>query len=396
MKPPLIALDFSRLDHLTPLNGQYRYCVNLVCGLAGAKPAANFVLIGSRPEPVAELRGVVRDQPNHWSYRQLLHHRGRGRYWRDQFLYACAFHRLKPSLYHSLDGLVPLLSPCPTVVTQHDLMIELFPEYVDIRNLPCYRANRWAVNHLAKRAICISECTASDLRRLWGVDGGRIDVVMHGTEYLSTEEKAGRQNRSLETAVASQSCPMVLSPYNLEPRKNLITLLHAVARLHTRYPRLLLMLFGRAGVTPEREQAFERSVATFGLEDSVRRTGALDDTVLRRLYEQCTLFVFPSLYEGFGLPVLEAMACGACVLARDASAMAEVVGDAGMLVDTRDADRLADAITLLLDNPCAREQFRLAASRRAASFTVERMARLTYRSYCKALGIEADERQYDS
>ena len=391
MKPLLIALDFSSLDHLTLLNGQYRYCVNLVRGLARMKPAANFVLLGSRPEPVAELRGVIRDEGSRWSYLQLLHHHGRGRYWRDQFAYARALCQLRPTLYHSLDGLVPLVSPCPIVMTQHDLMVELFPEYAKVRNLPFYRVNRWAVIHLAKRAICISKTTASDLRRFWGVEDGRVDVVMHGTEYLSAEAEAARENPSREGAVACQSCPLLLSPYNLEPRKNLAALLHAVARLRHRYPHLMLVLFGRAAVTPEREQAFERIVAKLGLEGAVQRTGPVDDTVLRYLYRQCTMFVFPSLYEGFGLPVLEAMACGACVIARDASAMAEVVGDAGVLVETRDPDLLAKAIALLLDNPRAREQFRLAASQRAASFTIERMARLTYRSYCAALGIEADD-----
>jgi len=395
MKPPLIALDFSSLDHLTLLNGQYRYCVNLVRGLARLKPVANFVLLGSRREPAAELRSVIRDEKGCWSYRQLLHHRGRGRFWRDQFLYARALRQLRPSLYHSLDGVVPLFSPCPIVTTQHDLMVELFPEYGKVRNSPAYRMNRWAVGHVAKRSICISATTASDLCRFCGVARDRIDVVMHGTEYLSVAEPGG-ENSLREGEVMSGSWPLVLSPYNLEPRKNLITLLHAVARLRHRYPHLLLALFGHAAVTPEREQGFGRSVTELELEGAVQRTGALDDTILRRLYQQCTLFVFPSLYEGFGLPVLEAMACGACVIARGASAMAEVVGDAGMLVETRDPDLLADAIALLLDDSCARQQLRAAASGRASSFTIERMARLTYRSYCAALGIEADDCQRDS
>jgi glycosyltransferase involved in cell wall biosynthesis len=174
-------------------------------------------------------------------------------------------------------------------------------------------------------------------------------------------------------------------------RKNLISLLQAAASLRTRYPRLLLVLYGRAAITPERETAFESRARELGLDGAFERTGALDDRVLRQLYQQCTLFVFPSLYEGFGLPLLEAMACSACVVARSASAMAEVVGDAGTLVETRDPDVLADSIRKLLDNPLKCEELRTAALHRARLFTIDRMAGLTYRSYCTALDIKNDD-----
>jgi glycosyltransferase involved in cell wall biosynthesis len=146
------------------------------------------------------------------------------------------------------------------------------------------------------------------------------------------------------------------------------------------------LLFGRAAVDSAREQQFDRSVAELGLRDTVHLLGPLDDTDLAWLYGHTTAFVFPSLYEGFGLPVLEAMASGACVVARNASAMAEIVGEAGALIETADPDALAATISALLDAPERRAQLGAAARQRAAAFTIDRMARLTYASYCAALG----------
>jgi glycosyltransferase involved in cell wall biosynthesis len=392
MQSATIALDLGRLDQLTQLNGQYRYCVDLVRGLASMRPRVHFVLLGSRLEPIPELRNVL-DESGSWSYQGLRHHLGRGRYWRDQLLYAHALRALDPTIYHSLDGSVPLMSPCPTMTTQHDLMIELFPEYRKIRTSLAYRMNRSAVRRLSKRVICISETTSTDLNRLWGIDHARIDVVLHGTGFLSAPSdpfQEGRLSCLVENGAASVLSPTLLSPYNLEPRKNLSGLLRALALLHPRYPHLRLVLFGRAGVTPERERAFDRCVSELNLAGVVERTGVLNESVLYRLYRRCTLFVFPSLYEGFGLPVLEAMACGACVIARGASAVAEVVGEAGLLVETRDPTLLADAVSQLLNNSCWRNKLGSEASRRAGFFTIERMARLTYTSYCTALGIEND------
>lgn len=125
-----------------------------------------------------------------------------------------------------------------------------------------------------------------------------------------------------------------------------------------------------------------------GLSERVIRCGVLRDHELAELYRRATLFVFPSLYEGFGLPLLEAMSVGVCVVARQASAMAEVVGDAGVLTETAEPEALAQAIAELLDGnegASRRRELGRLARERAAAFTVERMADLTYQSYLTAL-----------
>ena len=181
------------------------------------------------------------------------------------------------------------------------------------------------------------------------------------------------------------SSPFLLSPYNLEPRKNLAALLQATALLSSRYHDLKLVLFGRAAVTAEREDKFNHQARELGLAEKIIRCGVLADEELAELYRRATVFVFPSLYEGFGLPLLEAMSAGACVVARQASAMAEVVGAAGVLVETAEPEALAAAIAKLLDNEELRADLGRCARERARAFSIERMATLTFQSYLTAL-----------
>ena len=143
------------------------------------------------------------------------------------------------------------------------------------------------------------------------------------------------------------------------------TLIEAVAILRRQYPRLQLLLFGHGGVDIGREEQFSGNLAQFGLSDAVRLLGPIDDSDLAWLYAHTTAFVFPSLYEGFGLPVLEAMASGACVVARNASAMAEITGAAAALIETREPAALAATISALLDAPDQRAHRRGEARTRA-------------------------------
>jgi len=384
MGKPRIAIDFSGLDHLSIRNGQYRYAVDLVRGLAEFKPEAEFILLGSRPAPVAELREVFATAG--WRYLPAARLDGRAAYYRTQLALAWTALRERIDLLHVLHSPVPLLAPCPLVVTIFDLMYELFPEYANAVKSRPYRIDRWAVTNRARRVISISATTADDLARLWGIRRARIDVVPLGSSFVTSTSPhcAGRDSRTRFGELCSGET--LLSPYNLEPRKNLEGLLKAVATLRRRYPRLRLLLFGRAAVEPTREQQFDRSVTELGLRDAVHLLGPLDDPDLAWLYGHTTAFVFPSLYEGFGLPVLEAMASGACVIVRNASAMAEIVGEAGALVETADPEALGAAISGLLDAPERRAQLGAAAHERAAIFTLERMARLTYANYRAALG----------
>jgi glycosyltransferase involved in cell wall biosynthesis len=225
-----------------------------------------------------------------------------------------------------------------------------------------------------------------DLRQLWDVEDDKIDIVPLGLSP-TTAVSGGVQSGLKEL---TDSPFVLLSPYNLEPRKNLAALLEATAVLISNFPELKLILFGRAAVSPEREEDFERKIRELGIEQCVIRTGIVTDDDLGAFYSRATLFVFPSLYEGFGLPLLEAMFRGACVVARNASAMAEVVGDCGVLVETRDTKALASAIATILNNESLRSDLGRRARERARLFSVEDMAVNTYRSYLTALAQKVD------
>ncbi len=272
----LIAIDFSTLDHLGG-GGQYRYCVSLLRALASLDVEADFLVLGSGSEAVPQVRELVAGRPQRWRYARFEHSRGRASYWIDQLNYARLLRREGVALFHSLHGLALLLAPCPVVITQHDLMDELFPEYELARKSRPYRINRWAVRRLAKRVICISEATARDLHDLWAIDKGRIDVVPHGSEFSCAVDP--RDDGRIHAGLARErpSDPVLVSLYNLEPRKNLSGLLAAVVKLREQYPSLKLLLFGRAAVTPEREAEFQRMVRDLKLDDVIEQTGFIKD-----------------------------------------------------------------------------------------------------------------------
>jgi glycosyltransferase involved in cell wall biosynthesis len=375
MRPPKIVLDLGGLDVVTPHGGQFRYVVDLLHGLRALDPAAAFAVLGGAGRPVPELAPVFADA--RWRYVPFVRPTGRGAMYREQVRLAAALLGLRADLYHGLHTVVPVLAPCPVVATVLDLMYELFPEYGPAARSRPYRFYRWAVRHRVRRAICISRTTADDTVRLWRLRPDRLDVVPLGTTFLG----------SAVTEPVPSVAPagrVILSTYNLEPRKNLAGLLRAFARVR-RGADTRLVLFGRAAVTPERERDFDALVGELGLGAAVTRTGYLTEGQLGWLYRRADVFVFPSLYEGFGYPVLEAMAAGACVVARRASAMAEVVGADGVLVETADPAEVAAALEGLLSDPATRDRVRQRAVARAGHFTVRRMAEQTWRVYRTAL-----------
>lgn len=378
---PLIALDISRHDHLNVGYGLYRYGIGLVEGLATIRPHADFLLIGSAFEPIKEVRRVLEQPGSRWSYLHFpIRQRGRGAYFLDQFSILPLLAGKPIRLYHSTDFFIPLLLPVRLVITVYDLLFETFPRNKTYR-MPLYlRCLRCAIRHRIDRIIAISRTTASDLIGRWRIPPGKISTVYLGTRLvtaLASPSKTGIQSPG----------PVILSRYALSPWKNLQTLIEALAIVRNEYPTIRLVLYGRAEVGEKEEALFDQLLDYHGVRDAVFRLGLISDDELHEWYQAATVFVLPSLSEGFGLPILEAMAHGACVIAHNGSAMAEIVGPAGCLVDARHPPTLAKAIASVLRDPNLRQQLGLAAQQRSAQFSLEAMAESTFNVYRRCLGL---------
>jgi alpha-1,3-rhamnosyl/mannosyltransferase len=384
MNGPRIALDLVGLDQLWPGAGLYRYAVDLLYALRDMAPPARFAVLGGSREPVADLRPLFGSRGAGWDYVPFPRATGVAASYRDHVRLAGVLTRLGADLCHCLHMFAPVASPCPVVVTLLDLMFELFPEYAGaVRSRP-YRLYRWCVRNRVRRVLCPSQSSADDVCRLWRVPRRRIDVIPLGLRVFGTDAALPAEPDNPALGRLGHG-PLLCSPLNLEPRKNLTTLLHAFALLRPRFPAARLVLYGRGGWSAERERQYRTELEQLGLTGEVIETGVLSDADLWLLYRRSTLFIFPTLYEGFGYPALEAMAAATCVVVRGCSSMAEVVGPAGVQVEPLTAASLAEAVAgLLADEP---RRLRLGAEGRARAgrYTAERMARQTFDAYSRAL-----------
>lgn len=240
-------------------------------------------------------------------------------------------------LIHSPDFIPPFRRRCPAVITVHDLDFLRSPETKTADSLRYYGQIRRAVAD-AEGIISVSQTTARDLMELVGVEPSRVHVVYHGV---------GESFRPLNDAVAvgdfcrrrGLPAEFVLWVGTMEPRKNLQCLFQAVAGVMDRLPRSkahLVLAGPRGWGTDQIDAAFEQS----GLADRTTFFGPASEDELVWLYNAAWVFAFPSTYEGFGLPPLEAMACGAPVVASNAPALPEVLGDAALFFDPHDPEEL--------------------------------------------------------
>jgi glycosyltransferase involved in cell wall biosynthesis len=283
-------------------------------------------------------------------------------------------------LLHSLASTAPLRGRFRRVVTIHDLIYARFPEaHSGLRG----QGMRVLVPSAARRAdrvIADSQSTRRDLVELLGVSSERIDVVPLGLGTVRRE--AALAERDVRARFDLGERRVVLSLSAKRPHKNLAALIGALAKIPAE-DRPLLVIPGYQ--TWHEKELRERSAAA-GVSGDVRFLGWVSGAELEGLWAIAEAFVFPSLYEGFGLPVLEAMARGVPVACSNASSLPEVAGEAALLFDPRDEREIAGALRRLMDDDALRERLRALGEARASEFTWERAARLTLDSYARALG----------
>ena len=288
--------------------------------------------------------------------------------------------RPSPTLLHSLDHVAPAWGGWRSVVTLHDLAFLLYPA----THTPASRAYYGATGESVRRAarvIAVSQRTASDAVRLLGVDPARIRVV-HEAAAPSFSPRARDALPPLARRLGFDPArPYVLFVGTLEPRKNLPLLLEAFALVRRQIDAQLVLVGARGWLDEPILAAHARS----GVGDAARFVGTLDEEDLAVLYSHAGVFGLPSLYEGFGLPVLEAMACGAPVVSSNAGPLPEVAGDAALLLKPEDAAAWADALLDVLTTPPLADGLRTRGFARACTFSWDRAALATRDVYREAL-----------
>lgn len=301
---------------------------------------------------------------------------------RQQLSLPAALYRQRLDLYHSPAFFLPLAWRGPAVVSMFDVnFLRLRENWRPGRRLVYLSLALQAplAARQARRIITLSQASAADIARLLRVPRDKIAVIPAAPRALFRDPP----NASAVLEVRQRYGPFFLSVGVLAAQKNLERVLGAFAATRDRATRLVLV--GRpAGAYVE---AVLRPLARdLGVAERVEFAGYRDDEALRALYHAAVALVYPSLGEGFGLPIVEAMACGCPVITSTVSSMPEVAGDAALLVAPHDTAALARAMNRLLDEPGLRADLAARGHRRAASFTWDEAARQTLRCYDEAVG----------
>ena len=317
--------------------------------------------------PAEASRRVVNWGYKPWRMAVLLGHLGR-----------VSFNRLVPDagVFHSTEHLLLPLRNVSTVLTVHDLIYKLFPDYHK-------RLNYWYLNRAmplyverASAIIAVSEATKRDLVRFYQVDPAKVTVVYEAAAtHFKPPSPAGIDHVRRQYDLPER---FLLHLSTIEPRKNLMRLLDAFQILRQSFPDLHLLLAGGRGWLYD---DFFARIEAEGLGEAVRPLGWVPDEDLPAVIGAAALAVQPSLYEGFGLPILEHMACGQVVAASDSSSHPEVGGEAAAYFDPEDVEEMAAVIGRLLADRNEYEQRRELGLRQAARFSWERAARETEQVY---------------
>ncbi|HZQ07442.1 MAG TPA: glycosyltransferase family 1 protein [Anaerolineae bacterium] len=273
-------------------------------------------------------------------------------------------------VFYSPDFVLPPTRAKRKILTVHDLSFKRVPETV-VPNLKWYLEG--AVPRAVQRADLIladSEATRKDLIELFHAPSERVRTLYSGCDPLFQRVTDARELTRVREQYQLQR-PFILNVGTIEPRKNLTRLVQAFAQLPPRGDLELVIAGGRGWMYDEIYAAPQK----FGVSDAVRFLGFTPDADLPALYSLSEIFVYPSLYEGFGLPVLEAMTCGTAIVTANNSSLPEVAGDAALLVDARNTEALVSAMHCLLEDTDLRKRMQEKALARAKLFSWEKSAR---------------------
>jgi len=279
----------------------------------------------------------------------------------------------------------PLRAPCPLLTTVHDISFRLYPEWFPRKHRMLLNLSVPVAMRRARIVITDSASSRRDILRIYRLAPEKVEAIhlAAAPEYVPVPAATAR--RYVEEHFGIRD-PFVLSVGVLQPRKNFALLVEAFARaLRKEALPHRLVLTGKRGW---RVDEITRLAARLDLLDRLIFTDYVPDDALPLLYSATDVMAYPSLYEGFGLPPLEAMACGAPTLVSDAPAMPEVVGDGAWVLPVMDACAWADGLIAMLTDAHTRQCWSARARARAACFSWKDTSRRTLRAYYRALGLE--------
>ncbi len=369
--PLRVGID-ARLVYYHPA-GISRYCLQLMRALAEIDKEDQFVVFQSRRDPQQLVSQGNFQRRSLWT---PSHHR------LEQYLLSMELRFTPLDVLHSPDFIPPFRRRCRSIITIHDLNFLLYPQFLTKSSARYYGQIDQAVRR-TDHIIAVSESTRRDIVRLLGVPEQMITVIHEAPRrFFHLLPDIDLRPRLKKRFGLERD--FVLFAGTIEPRKNVPTLISAFQQLLAHYhPEVDLVLAGAPGwLTDETHGLVNR----LGLARRVHFLGRVSDEELVWLYNAGRMLVFPSFYEGFGLPPLEAMACGMPVIVSNVSSLPEVVVDAGLLVDPTNTDELTVAMWRLLSDDALRQELIAKGLKRAALFSWERAARETLALYRRVAG----------
>ena len=352
-----VAIDVRKLHDF----GIGTYVRNLVHQLARIDRETDYVLLcrtrdaGLAASLGENFRTVTQRAPNYSI--------------REQLMVPLSLARAGASLFHAPHYVLPPLTPCRAIVTIHDCIHLRFPQYLPNRLAYVYaRAQLWSATRRARRVLTVSQASKQDIVRFFDVPESKVTVIPNAIDERFRQPPP---DEDLVRVRERYQLPdrFILYAGNVKPHKNLARLIDAFAAVRRRgFDDVGLLL---SGSEVSQHATLRRAVHRYNLHKHVRFLGYQTTRTLAALYRLADLFVFPSLYEGFGLSPLEAIASGTPVVASNVSSLPEVLGDAAVLVDPLDASAIADGITRVLEDADLRDRLRRKGLARASRFSWE-------------------------
>jgi glycosyltransferase involved in cell wall biosynthesis len=368
-----IAIDAHSVG--TQLGGNESYATNLIEALAEIDQTNLYTLYVTKPVAIERFK-------NRWpnfQVRQTLPHTPLVRI---PLTLSTELRRHPVDLLH-VQYTAPPFAPCPVVTTIHDLAFEHLPETFNRRS---WMQLRLTVRRTARRAahiITVSDYSRRDISRTYGIDPELITVTPEAAPLNFAPITNETELRRIRETYGIQG-DYILSLCSIQPRKNLVRLIEAYSCLRRVSPEVKLPQLVLAGKRGWLENETFRAAERDALGRDILFTGYVPEHDLVGLYSGAICFVYPSYFEGFGLPVVEAMQCGVPVIAGNRTSLPEIVGEAGLLFDPFDTAELVKALTRVLDDSAYRAELRIKGLERAKDFNWKTTAQLTLKAYQRA------------